>query len=71
MDVYCGTFDQVVGQLPMHATICCIIDDLTQFEKNRWAGDYSPLLHKLNRLIKYEGSGLNVKDLVTSPTRSR
>jgi hypothetical protein len=69
--VYCGTFDQVVGQLPMHATICCIIDDLTQFEKNRWAEDYSPLLHILNRLNKYEGSGPNVKDLVTSPTRSR
>ena len=71
MDVFCRTFDQVVGQLPMHATICCIIDDLTQFEKNHWAEDYSSLLHMLNRLIKYEGSGPNVKVLVTSPTRSR
>lgn len=71
MDVLCRSFDQVVRQVPMHATICCIIDDLTQFEKNHWAEDYSSLLHMLNHLIKYEGSGPKVKVLVTSPTRSR
>jgi hypothetical protein len=71
MDVLCRTFDRVVRQVPMHPTICCIIDDLTQFEKDRWAEDYSSLLLLLNHLIKYEGSGPKVKVLVTSPTRSR
>jgi hypothetical protein len=71
MDVFCRIFDQVVGQVPMYATICCIIDDLTQFEKNHWAEDYSSLLCMLSRLIEYERSSPNVKVLVTSPTRSR
>ena len=71
MHVLCRIFDQVVRQAPMHATIYCIIDDLTQLEKNHWAEDYSSLLHLFTNLIKYEGSGPKVKVLVTSPTRSR
>jgi len=71
IDVLCRTFDQMVRQVPMHATICCIIDDLTQFEKSHWTEDYSTLLQMLDHLTKYEGSGPKVKILVTSPTRSR
>jgi hypothetical protein len=71
MDVICRTFDQVVRQIPMDKTICCIIDDLTQLEKDHWTEDYSSLLHMLKYLIKYEGSGPKIKVLVTSPTRTR
>jgi hypothetical protein len=70
IDVFCRTFDQVVRQVPAQATVCCIIDDLTQFEKSCWAEDYSSLLHMLDHLVRDEGSGPKVKVLVTSPTKS-
>ena len=71
IDVFCRIFDQVVIQAPIHATICCIIDDLSQFEKSHWTEDYSTLLHLLDHLVNFEGSGPKVKVFVTSPTRSR
>jgi hypothetical protein len=71
MDVLCQVFEQLVRQLPVHATLFCIIDDLSQFEKNLWTEDYLSLLYLFNQLGKNEGSGPRVKLMVTSPTRSR
>jgi hypothetical protein len=67
----CQILELLLGQVLMQTTIFCIIDDLGQFEKERWDEDYWRLLRMLGTLVVGQESGIKFKVLVTSSTKSK
>jgi len=55
----------------IHTTVFCIIDNLAQFEKDRWDEDYWHFLHMLGTLIVGQESGTRFKVLIVSSTKSK
>jgi hypothetical protein len=68
----CQMFKLLVSQLSMHSTLFRIIDDLAQFEKDRWDEDYWHFLRMLDSaLIVGHKSDIRFKVLITSSTKSK
>ncbi|KAN0091876.1 hypothetical protein V8E51_017723 [Hyaloscypha variabilis] len=67
----CQILELLLGQVPTQTTIFCIIDDLGQFEKDRWDEDYWHFLRMLGTLVVGQESGIKFKALVTSSTKSK
>jgi hypothetical protein len=67
----CQIFELLLRQVPIHTTVFCIIDDLAQFEKDRWDEDYWHFLRMLGTLIVGQESGIRFKVLITSSTKSK
>jgi len=67
----CRIFELLLGQVSMHSTVFCIIDDLSQFEKDRWDEDYWHFLRMLGSLIVGQESSIRFKVLMTSSTKSK
>jgi hypothetical protein len=67
----CQMFELLVRQFPMHSTLFCIIDDLSQFEKDRWDEDYWHFLRMLGTLIVGQESDIRFKVLITCSTKSK
>jgi hypothetical protein len=67
----CQIFELLLRQVPIHSTVFCIIDDLAQFEKDRWDEDYWHFLRMLGTLILGQESGMKFKVLITSSTKSK
>ena len=71
MEDLCQIFELLLRQVPTHSTVFCIIDDLAQFEKDRWEDDYWHFLRMLGTLIVGQESGIRFKVLITSSTKSK
>jgi hypothetical protein len=71
MEDLCQLFELLLSQLTMHTTVFCIIDNLAQFEKDRWDEDYWHFLRVLGTLIVGQESGTRFKVLITSSTKSK
>lgn len=71
MEDLCQLFEVLLSQLPIHTTVFCIIDDLVQFEKERWDDDYWHFLRILGTLMAGQQCGIRFKVLITSSTKSK
>ena len=69
MQDFCSLFQLLLSQVP-DLPICCIIDDLAQFEQYCWDEDYFSLLHMFASLVEQEPS-IRFKVLITSSGRSK
>jgi hypothetical protein len=67
----CQTFEWLLRQIPIHSTVFCIIDDLAQFEKDRWDEDSWNVLRMLGTLIVGQEPSIRFKVLITSSTKSK
>jgi hypothetical protein len=71
MEDLCQLFELLLSQLPMQTNVFCIIDDLAQFEKDRWDENFWHFLRMLGTLIVGQDSGIRFKVLITSSTKSK
>jgi hypothetical protein len=68
---FCRVFRQLLRQVPSHITIFCLLDGISWFERNIWAGDYAAIMDTLYEIIADRELGYRFKVLMTSPTKSQ
>ncbi len=66
----CRLFEQVLGQVPGHVTITCIIDGIAHFEKDNWKEDYWAVVTMLSNAVLDQNLVARFKVLMTGPIRS-
>lgn len=71
MESLCHLFKFVTKQIPPHYTLLCIIDDITQLERDEWKTDYRAIMRMLEAMVKSTDTWLRFKVLITSPGRSK
>lgn len=67
----CRLFSVLVGQIPAHYSVFCIVDDVNRLEKDEWEEDYWVVMSMLEEMVQRGGEVAPFKVLMTSPARSR
>lgn len=71
METLCQIFEILLKQVPKSSTVFCIIDDLAQFEREKWDEDYWHFLRMLGFLVMNQDSSVRFKVLLTTSTKSK
>lgn len=67
----CRLFSVLVGQIPAHYSVFCVVDDVNRLEKDEWQEDYWVVMGMLEEMVQRGGEMAPFKVLMTSPARSR
>lgn len=67
----CNTFCSILAQFPQKATVYCILDGITLYERSEMIEDLFVIMRSLLSLVNTNHSGPFIKVLFTSPFRSR
>ncbi|KAK1832537.1 hypothetical protein QBC39DRAFT_68307 [Podospora conica] len=71
MEQLCLLFYVIIGQIPPHYTVLCIVDDVNRLERDEWQDDYWLVMRMLEDMVKKGGNEAPFKVMMTSPARSR